>query len=293
MSASIISRAADALISPGRRDIAIAEIVLFSIIHVTQIPLRYMQEWRYWHHDKRQSPGRCYFYSWWSMVGLLAQIRIASSAMILSTSHPNKSMFIAESALQNVGLSPLLFEVSLVLLACGQSGEFGPGKSKYSKPLRFALHGFRFPIVIAIVLAIVGGIIDNPTLGKVGSAILIVIFVFVCGLVVWLAVNSRSTLPVEGHHGILIVLLALPFLLIRIVYFLLLEYGSPKFNPATGSVSALAGMGLLMEIFVVTLLLTARAVAMPICLGHTKQHMESDDEDQAVNTETPYNQSLA
>jgi hypothetical protein len=37
--------------------------------------------------------------------------------MILSTSHPNKSMLIAESAMQNVGLSPLLFEVSLVLLA--------------------------------------------------------------------------------------------------------------------------------------------------------------------------------
>lgn len=43
-------------------------------------------------------------------------VRIVSSAMILSTSHPNKSMFIAESALQDVGLSPLLFEVSLVLL---------------------------------------------------------------------------------------------------------------------------------------------------------------------------------
>lgn len=175
----------------------------------------------------------------------------------------------------------------------GQSGEFGPGKSKHSKPLRFALHGFRFPTVIAIVLAIVGGIIDNPTLGKVGSAIFVVIFVFVCGLVVWLAVNSRSTLPVEGHHGILVVLLALPFLLIRIVYFLLLKYGSPKFNPASGSVGALAGMGLLMEIFVVTLLMIARVVAMPICLVDMKQHIESGDvKGQAVNIETPYNQSL-
>ena len=44
-------------------------------------------------------------------------VRIASSAMILSTSKPNESMLIAESAMQNVGLSPLLFEVSLVLLA--------------------------------------------------------------------------------------------------------------------------------------------------------------------------------
>lgn len=44
-------------------------------------------------------------------------VRIASSAMILSTSKPNESMLIAESAMQNAGLSPLLFEVSLVLLA--------------------------------------------------------------------------------------------------------------------------------------------------------------------------------
>lgn len=138
MTASIISRGADALISPGRRNIAIAEIVLFSIIHLVQVPLRYMQEWRYWHHNKRQSPARCYFYSWWSMVGILAQgkstvpaerlekgkklnksitVRIASSAMMLSTSNPNTSMLIAESAMQNAGLSPLLFEVSLVLLA--------------------------------------------------------------------------------------------------------------------------------------------------------------------------------
>ncbi|KAJ5132114.1 hypothetical protein N7448_006272, partial [Penicillium atrosanguineum] len=279
MTASIVSRGADALISPGRRNIAIAEIVLFSIIHLTQIPLRYMQEWRYWHHNKRQSHGRCYFYSWWSMVGILAQVRIAGSAIMLSTSEPNKSMLIAESAMQNAGLSPLLFEVSLVLLACGQSGKFGPGKSSYPKPLRFALHGFRFPIVIAIVLAIVGGIVEISALGEAGSVLLIVTFAFVCGLVVWLAVNSRSTLPVEGHRGVLLVLLALPFLLIRIVYFLLLEYGPPKFNPVTGGVGTLAAMGLLMEIFVVILLLTARAVAMPIWSANLKQNIEACDAD--------------
>lgn len=36
--------------------------------------------------------------------------------MVLATSHPTKAMLIAEKAMQNVGLSPLLFEVSLVLL---------------------------------------------------------------------------------------------------------------------------------------------------------------------------------
>lgn len=47
----------------------------------------------------------------------MTPVRIASSAMMLATSHPTKSMLIAESAMQSVGLSPLLFEVSLVLLA--------------------------------------------------------------------------------------------------------------------------------------------------------------------------------
>lgn len=187
---------------------------------------------------------------------------------------------------------PLCTKFSKLIRRSGESGEFGPGKSKYSKPLRFALQGFRFPTVIAIVLAIVGGIIDNAALGKAGSAIFVVTFAFVCGLVAWLAVNSRSILPVEGHRGILVVLLALPFLLIRIVYFLLLEYGPPQFSPASGGVGALVGMGLLMEIFVVTLLLTARAVAMPICLADMKHHSESADvKAQVNNIETPNNQS--
>jgi len=103
----------------------------------------------------------------------------------------------------------------------GQSRDFGPGKSKYPKPWRFALHGFRFPIAIAIVLAVVGGIIKIPALGEAGSVLLIVTFVFVCGLVAWLAVTSRSTLPVEGHRGVLLVLLALPFLLVKIIVFCL------------------------------------------------------------------------
>jgi hypothetical protein len=43
-------------------------------------------------------------------------VRIAGAALVLATSLPDKSVLIAESALQSVGLSPLLFEVSLVML---------------------------------------------------------------------------------------------------------------------------------------------------------------------------------
>lgn len=63
----------EASISTGKRNIAIAELVIFSLIHTTQLVLRYMQEWQYWHHKKRQGSARCLLYSWFSMVGILSQ----------------------------------------------------------------------------------------------------------------------------------------------------------------------------------------------------------------------------
>lgn len=44
------------------------------------------------------------------------QVRIAGSAMVLATSCPSRSILIAEYALGSIGLAPLVFEVSLVLL---------------------------------------------------------------------------------------------------------------------------------------------------------------------------------
>ena len=162
----------------------------------------------------------------------------------------------------------------------GQAGESGPGNSRFPKSLRFALHFFRFPVFIAIVMAIVSRCIDMHQLGDAGSIVLIVAFAFLCGLVIWLAVKSCSTLPVAGHRGVLLVLLALPFLLVRVVYFVLLELGPSKFNPASGDVGILAGMGLLMEIFIAILFLTARAVIEPIRSADNMRQISADDIEQ-------------
>lgn len=59
--------------------------------------------------------------------------------------------------------------------------------------MRFTLHGFRSPIFIAIVLPIVGGIVEIRTLREVGSVVLVVTFAFVCGLVAW-SLGSQSKL---------------------------------------------------------------------------------------------------
>jgi hypothetical protein len=63
----------DSLVSPGKSNIAIAQIVIFSFFHIVQFGTRYMQERQYWHHNKNKHVGRYILYSWWSMVGLLSQ----------------------------------------------------------------------------------------------------------------------------------------------------------------------------------------------------------------------------
>ncbi|OOF90290.1 hypothetical protein ASPCADRAFT_59704 [Aspergillus carbonarius ITEM 5010] len=246
-----------------KRYIAIAEIIIFSAIQIVQFLMKFTQEWRHWHHDKRKSYARCFLYAWCGMLGMLAQLRIAGSAIVIANSRPDQSLLIAETVLQSIGLSPLLFEVSLVLLRSGQSGRTGPGNSRYPKHIRFLLHFFRFPVFISILLVVVGGCIDIRACVDAGVAVFVVTFAFICGLVGWLAAKYRAVLPTAGYHCVLIVLMTLPFLAVRVAYFLLGQYGSPKFSPVTGSGGIMVGMSLVMEIFIVIILLLARAVAEP------------------------------
>lgn len=73
MAFNLLSRSSNSSIITRKQNIAIAEIVIYSLIHVAQFSTRCMQEWRYWHHNKSKSNGRCVFYFWWSMVGFLLQ----------------------------------------------------------------------------------------------------------------------------------------------------------------------------------------------------------------------------
>lgn len=73
MIANLLSRnSSDDTISDGKIDLAILEVIVFSIILILQFPMRYLQEWRYWHHRKNKRHPRCTIYSWLSMAGLLS-----------------------------------------------------------------------------------------------------------------------------------------------------------------------------------------------------------------------------
>jgi hypothetical protein len=129
----------------------------------------------------------------------------------------------------------------------------------------------------------VGKNIGIHAMAVAGAILLVIAFAFACGLVSWLAMKSRSILSVTGHRGVCLVLLALPFLFIRVVYFILQAYGGPKYEPATGETGIFVGMGILMEIIALAVLLVARAVIEPIFSDEAKRTVGYEDPESAEN----------
>ncbi|KAJ0415712.1 hypothetical protein BJY00DRAFT_251989 [Aspergillus carlsbadensis] len=245
---------------------AVGELAIFSTIHIVQFVVRFIQERRYWHHDRRRSFGWCFTYSWWGMVGTLSQLRVAGSAMLIYRPEPTKPILIAETVLQGIGLSFLLFEVSLVLLRSGQAGRTGPGNSRHPTHLRFTLHFFRFPAIISIIFVLVGRTIDIRActiIGVVGIVAFVLTLALAWCVVLGLVAKSHRLLPIAGQRAVLVVLASLPFLTLRAVYFLLADYPS-KYGGVGGNINFMGGVELMMEIIAVVLLIAARTVAEPL-----------------------------
>jgi hypothetical protein len=99
---------------------------------------------------------------------------------------------------------------------------------------------------------------DIPVCRDIGSGVFVITFAFIIGLVLWIAVVYRTVLPRNGRRGVMLVLATLPFLAVRIAYFLLGEFDSEEFNALTGKEGIKIGMGLLMEITATVLLLLSR-----------------------------------
>lgn len=146
----------------------------------------------------------------------------------------------------------------------GQAGRTGPGNSRLPGHLRFTLHFFRFPVIISIVLVLVGGLLDILACEIVGTVVFVLTFLLVWCILLGMAGRSCRVLSAAGYRTVLLVLVSLPFLTVRVVYFLLSEHGSRMFGAITGDVDVMIGMGLLMEVIVSILLIAARMVAEPL-----------------------------
>ncbi|KAL2825248.1 hypothetical protein BJY01DRAFT_241583 [Aspergillus pseudoustus] len=250
-----------------KHDLAIAGLAIFSAIHIVQFVTRFIQERRYWHHSRCRSIGWCFTYSWWGMIGMWAQFRIASSVLMISYRDPPKPILIAETVLQGIGLSFLIFEVSLVLLRSGQSGRTGPGNSRHPTDLRFTLHFFRFPTIISIVLILVGRTIGIRACTIVGIVTFILAFALVWCVVLGMAVRSKKFLSATGYRAVLVILASLPFLTIRVVLFLLAEDDPRKYNGVIGGVKTVVGARVWVEIIAAMVMIVARTVAEPLWMA--------------------------
>ena len=150
----------------------------------------------------------------------------------------------------------------------GHAGDEYDKNTAYPKLLETCLRLTRLPIIVAAVLFVVAGCILNTTLLKVGGLVLLATFVYVGSISIFIfATSYKKLLHASGQLGLRLTVATLPFYTVRVVYLVLVEFGSIKFSPVLGDWRFLAGMGLAMEVPILLLLMTAGIVVEPLEFG--------------------------
>jgi hypothetical protein len=125
----------------------------------------------------------------------------------------------------------------------------------------------RFPILAAVILFIVAGCVLNLTCIKAGAIVLMVTFVYLVIIVKYIMFRILQQLDKAAQRGFWFVVATLPLFLIRVIYLLLVEFGSVKFDPIIGDWQFLVGMGFAMEVGIAVLLIMARIATEPLAFG--------------------------
>jgi hypothetical protein len=158
----------------------------------------------------------------------------------------------------------------------------------------FSIKHFRFIqilITVGLILSIAGGSsgstnadgsVTVATTSKVGIALYIVAYVALCAVLL-LSMSSIRVVPTLERRLALGVLLALPFILVRLAYSALVVFvHNHLFNPITGSVPVFVAMGVAEEFIVVFIYLL---------LGFTLERLQPDQQGELVSR--PWKQSKA
>ncbi|KAL4803199.1 hypothetical protein BDV18DRAFT_163255 [Aspergillus unguis] len=172
-------------------------------------------------------------------------------------------MSVAMIVLRDIGVSFLIFEISLILLRSGQVGRTGPGNSRHPDHLRLALKFFRFPAFISNVMILVGSLLGIPFCSIVGTVVFPLTFLVVWWIVIGMTTRLRGASEV-GYKSALAIFASMPFLTVRVFDFLVSDH-VPQ-NPGAGieDTKFLAFGSLCMEVMVAILLLAARTIAEPL-----------------------------
>jgi hypothetical protein len=209
-------------------------------------------------------PGFGRNWGWFYLV-LFCLARIIGPAMQLSTLHgpPKASLYEGYAILNNVAISPLQ------LLILGTLSRLLDSIHKtYNTFLKvWMLYIIYAAVVLGLILGIVGGIdagnsfeqgnasgqhLFHPgSLNKAGSIILITCYVAIVAITALISI-FKSHIERDENRLYLAVVLALPFLLVRLVYtgFSTFSY-NPKFNILDGNTTIFICMALIEELIII------------------------------------------
>lgn len=198
----------------------------------------------------------------WLFLIIFALARLIGAAMQLATiSNPTSiSLYTGYAILQNIGLSPLML-ATLGLLSRLLDNINRTHRTLISTRI---LKLIELIILVALILGIVGGVNASDSfsstgkytpgsLSKAGTALFIVCYVAVviCTILIFFSVSHAS----HGEKRIIFaVALALPFMLVRLVYAIISTFVNNKdFNLLTGSVTILLCVAFIEEAIIVIL----------------------------------------
>ncbi|KAF2457651.1 hypothetical protein BDY21DRAFT_30704 [Lineolata rhizophorae] len=203
----------------------------------------------------------------WFYLALLSAVRIASGACeIAGEQDRDVSVLIAAGVLGSIGLIPLL------LAALGLMTRVNDGMEDHHrmKPRYFSI--MHLIGLVTLILSIYGGVkmgdSDNPANGgdddesskyrKVVSILLLVLYLLIVGLTVLCTIRLRHAFP--GDRSLVFaVLAALPFLLVRVIYSIIVAFSNigSDFYILDVNIWAKAFMQYTMEFIIVAFLVAA------------------------------------
>lgn len=249
--------------------IAIAQIVVFVPFLIASIFLGCK-------HGLRRSGG-------WYFLILLSLARIIGSSFRLASisDADNTSLYVGWLILNNLGLTPLILALFGLLGRAVDSINRASGhvlvQARYRRLVDMVL-------LVALVLSIVGGTKSTYTITAAGTqvhynklvrvAIGIMIGGFVLLAAETLLVASQYRLVESGERRILLaVLVALPFVLVRLIY-----SGMKVFGNSTDSTWEYLGMSVIMEVIAV-----AVCLAVGLTLRSAPEPPKADRYDMVVS----------
>jgi hypothetical protein len=185
----------------------------------------------------------------------------------------NISLYTGSAILQNIGLSPLM------LSTIGLLSRFLDSVHRNHRTIlhRYFFHGIHLIIIIGLILGIVGGTnaadsyvasgfttYSPGALSKAGTAVFIVAYVLIVAsaIILWFSASYGAQSERKLFYA---VILALPFILVRLVYSSLSTFSHNKnFNLLEGSISVLVCVALLEEFVVVVAYITVGLIVNPV-----------------------------